>query len=805
MLRLLIGSILMTVAQLSIAQYSFSGHVQLDDASKIFGATVYISEIEKGTVTDKNGYFEIKDIAQGTYSVQISSVGLAELVETITISASSVGSTFILEEKAFDLPQVVVESVTMTGGLAGIKNTLGSAHYIGQKEIQKFSYTDINRTLRNIPGVNIQEEDGYGLRPNIGLRATGSERSSKITVMEDGVLAAPAPYAAPAAYYFPTIGRMEAIEIMKGSTQIKYGPFTTGGAINLISTPIPSDFSGHADFIAGSDGYKMLHANLGNAHKNFSYLVETMQYSADGFKELDNGGNTGFNKEDYLAKFRVNTNPDAPIYQSLTLKVAQASEVSNETYLGLTDEDFNANPLRRYAASANDVMTTEQDQISLTHFIEASSILDIHTTAYHNNFSRNWYKLDKVGGQSISAILNTTDQNDLLLGAIRGDVDRDAGLAVKANNRAYFSRGIQTNAILHFNNNELSHKIDIGLRIHQDEIDRFQWVDDYGIEDGIMKLVNAGVAGTESNRVEVANAVSAYVQYKLKWDKLTLTPGLRYENINISRKDYGKNDVERVGTDLSERANEVSIWIPGIAASYDLSEESKILGGIHKGFAPPGSKEGTNPEESWNMELGYRYANNGVSTQAVVYRNAYSNLLGSDLAATGGTGSQDLFNGGEATAMGLEAEIRYDILYQQSNLSLPISMNYTYTNTTFDNDFESDFDAWGNVNSGDFLPYVPMHQISASMGIEHDKFLFDISTRYNTKMLTQAGRFDEGNNFTDAAFTIDMALNYRLNKELSAFVNVNNLTNNIYIVSRRPAGVRPNQPRVFNVGLKANF
>ena len=111
-----------------------------------------------------------------------------------------------------------------------------------KKEIEKFNYTNIDNLLGQVPGVNVYQEDGFGLRPNISLRGTSPERSSKITLMEDGVLIAPAPYSAPAAYYFPNVGRMQNVEVLKGSSQIQYGPFTTGGAMNFVSTEIPDEF-----------------------------------------------------------------------------------------------------------------------------------------------------------------------------------------------------------------------------------------------------------------------------------------------------------------------------------------------------------------------------------------------------------------------------------------------------------------------------------------------------------------------------------------------------------------------------------
>ena len=190
----------------------------------------------------------------------------------------------------------------------------GSAHVLDKEELSIFKASDMLRMLRSVPGVYIQEEDGFGLRPNIGIRGSGIDRSGKIAVMEDGVLIAPAPYTASSAYYFPTARRMSAIEVLKGPSAVAVGPRTTGGALNMVSTQIPDEMgmSGELDFRAGNHDLTDTHAYLGNRGERFSWLVETVQQHTNGFKELDgpaglDNGDTGFDIQDYMVKMQYDT------------------------------------------------------------------------------------------------------------------------------------------------------------------------------------------------------------------------------------------------------------------------------------------------------------------------------------------------------------------------------------------------------------------------------------------------------------------------------------------------------------------
>ncbi len=799
--------VILFFCQLVFAQSNQVSGRLVEDGTDIplIGATIKVKDWKVGTTTDAQGNFTI-ELPNGEYELEISSVGYATTVHRLQVPASS-PIAISVKEALTALPEFVVETTTLSAGRQGLKSIPGSVHYIDTKELQKLNYSNVNDVMKQVPGVNIQEEDGFGLRPNIGLRGSGLERSSKITLMEDGILAAPAPYAAPSAYYFPTMGRMSGVEVLKGSSQVRFGPFTTGGAINFLSTPIPTSQSAFVGFTAGSFGYLSTQAYFGDRKERFGYIIEGFQYGANGFKSVPNG-ETGFLKNDLNAKFSVNTAPKRNIYQSLTFNIGWTKEDADETYLGLTQEDFNADPFQRYAASQVDNMDAEQNRFSVQHYIEIPGVFNIVTTAYRNDFKRNWYRLQSAGGESLSNILDDPTTYAAQYDLLTGVADTESGdLVVRANNRKYYSQGVQTTLDFEFETGKWSHDIHVSTRIHQDQEDRFQDQDAYGIENGVMQLVSKGAPGSNANRVEEASAVSSYVFYKLDYGKLSFTPGIRQELLTISRENFGNADPGRTkNADYSTRSNFFSAILPGMGINYSLNKQTTVFAGVHKGFAPGNSQEGSRSESSINYEIGTRKSGRNLSGSVVVFVNDYQNLLGADNASVGGTGTGELFNAGEAMTKGLELEATYNVLANSSNFSLPVSIAYTYTDARFGNTFDSSFEGWGSVTKGDQVPYLARNQWFVSATLRAKNYSITLNGKYQSSVRTVPGSGEIAKSEKIAAFfTSDVSLNYFIDSRTTFFTSVTNIADAEYAVARRPAGLRPGMPRAFRVGMNVRF
>jgi Fe(3+) dicitrate transport protein len=746
-----------------------------------------------------------------------------------TLAAFNTTATAEETDPAGERP-TVLHQVDIIGDPSAVYSIPGSAHYLDEGDIREFSYDDISRVLRRVPGVYVREEDGYGLFPNISLRGVDTSRSAKVTLMEDGILAAPAPYAAPSAYYSPTTGRMDAIEVLKGTSQVKYGPHTTGGAINYLSTPIPYDQRTYLRGQYGADNEYRTHAFHGDmvdtAAGRFGYLFEGFLRGTDGFKTIDaapdfnDTDETGFNTIEPMVKLAWE--PASSVYQRLEFKYGFTDKEADETYLGLSTEDFRNDPFRRYSASRFDNIDTEHHRTYLRHFISPTTNFDLVTTAYYNQFARNWYKLNDIRSAA-GGLATNMDLSSALAGAENGDGlaclrgQLACGLRVRANDRTYYAWGIQSEGNLRFETGQLNHALTVGVRYHTDEEDRFQNDDVYNqAANGAITDVTRGAAGSQDNREAEVQAVAIFIEDRIEWGRWWLTPGFRYETLELDERDYRPL---RTGGEAVYGEESLDMLGGGLAVGYNFTDAWQVFGGVNFGFSPPSPgaaiNDGLEEETSIGYELGTRYtsANKAVSAEAVGFLTQFEDLI--VVSNIGGTGTGEDENFGEVDAYGVELSGQFDLgIANDWSFSNLYFVAFTYTNAEQQNDAQStdpesifSFGAEGNK-----VPYIPEYQLTVGSSVDFARWGASLSASFVDETFTSAnnvetevnglGNPDARFGTTDAYTVVDLGAYFSVNKSAKLLAGVHNLLEAEYIVSRQPHGPRPGLDRTWYVGVE---
>ena len=141
---------------------------------------------------------------------------------------------------SYEIPQIDV--IGRTPGL--LDRVPGSAGIVTGASLRRLDPISGNEVFRRVPGLHVVDEEGIGLRLNLGVRGLDPDRSRSLLMLEDGVPIALAPYGEPEMYYTPSIDRMARMEVLKGSGSILFGPQTIGGIINYITADPPAEPSG---------------------------------------------------------------------------------------------------------------------------------------------------------------------------------------------------------------------------------------------------------------------------------------------------------------------------------------------------------------------------------------------------------------------------------------------------------------------------------------------------------------------------------------------------------------------------------
>ena len=230
----LISSMGSPVLSLELAPADISGKVvDKETGQPILGAVVKIGlagESLKGATTGQDGTFFLAQVPPGPKRIAVSLIGYESHAEKISLAP---GSTLILDIALLSDPiQLAPVEIIGESPLINQKRT-GTASKLRPQTVELIKPVGTQELLELVPGINGYADDGFGnSRLSIGIRGLNPRRSSRVLIMEDGVPIQPAVYIYPNAYYNPPSERIDAMEVIKGSSAIRFGPQTMGGVIN---------------------------------------------------------------------------------------------------------------------------------------------------------------------------------------------------------------------------------------------------------------------------------------------------------------------------------------------------------------------------------------------------------------------------------------------------------------------------------------------------------------------------------------------------------------------------------------------
>jgi Fe(3+) dicitrate transport protein len=272
--------------------------------------------------------------------------------------------------------------VEIVGEADNVKNLPGTVNVLKQEELFESHVFNINEALRKVPGVNVRDEEGFGMRPNIGIRGINPTRSTKTLLLEDGIPLSYAPYDDNASYYHPPVERFSSIEILKGPSQILYGPQTITGTINYLTPNPPSKPGGFLSFTGGTRDYYNGHFNYGGTVKNFGGLLDIVHQESEGARD---------NTHSDINDFTIKGVYDIDANNAITLRANYFQEDSQLTYSGITDAEANNFGLQ-YNPFKNDNMKTDRYGTSLTHQLSFNDDIMLTTNVYWSHFHRDWWR-----------------------------------------------------------------------------------------------------------------------------------------------------------------------------------------------------------------------------------------------------------------------------------------------------------------------------------------------------------------------------------------------------------------------------
>jgi Fe(3+) dicitrate transport protein len=685
------------------------------------------------------------------------------------------------------------------------RNIPGVAHLVRSGEIRAIQPLSGNDVFRKIPGLNVVDEEGAGLRINIGIRGLDPDRSRNVLVLEDGVPVALNPYGEPELYFTPLIDKMKGVEVLKGSGQLLFGPQTIGGVVNYITDDPPASLTNKAKIRVGQDGFFSGHVSHGNSTDQFGYILSYTH------KRADHMGPAEFRINDVGLKLKFQLTDQSIV----GVKLGFYDEKSNSTYIGLTQTMYDAGGQDFAKIAPDDYLPVRRYHASITHQLEWNKQTNLRTTAFAYTTTRNWRR------QEFGYTASTPNQT----GVIWGDTTIENGAIYMRDrtswrNRQFEVAGIESKITMKHHLFNAKHSLQAGVRGLWEKAEE-QFIQG--------NTADAFGGNMRDNELRKGFAISAYAVNEIRIsDHISANVGLRVENFdyerNIRRGRFTINVVPNVVRDTNLiTGNNTFAFLPGAGININVNENVSIFAGIHRGFAPPRTKDAITSEGqaldiekelSTNYELGARMTIESYFffNPALFYLDFQNQIIPTS-QSSGNQNATGLTNGGRTRHIGIEADVQLDIAKTLgSPHSLVLGSVFTVVNSSYAADRFID-DGENQVNIRDNkLPYAPSFIMNNYIGLELENgFGLNVYGHFTGEQFTDElnTTIPSANGLTgliESRYIVDGTLHYGFkNQKVFLSLSCKNLLNERYIASRRPQGIKVGLPRFVSAGVDVRF
>ncbi|OOV86547.1 TonB-dependent siderophore receptor [Oceanospirillum linum] len=634
----------------------------------------------------------------------------------------------------------------------------GSRDLVSKEELHERGALNIEDALRNTPGIQVLDETGTGILPNISVRGMNPLRSERVQFLVDGYPIAIGPYTNVGVSLFPvTFPSIESIDVVRGGAAVHYGPNNLGGVINLHTREIPQELSQtiREQITISEDSGNLLNDFYyragGAVNEDLAMQVQVNAQSGEGARE----------------------HSDTDV-KNLILDARYTPSMNHEISAQLQYYDVDAELPGALSPSAykNDITQSQRPYDDYNADMQRGTLAWTYTPS--DSLELQWRNFAHSADRTF------------FFGQRLGTDDHWADPALDSTHIADSPRlfkvfGTEPRLTLHKDN----HAITLGARYMSETVD---------FDVNRQELATGSTSNVRDWHFET-KAWAAYVSdtITLMQGDLAITPGIRFETVKTDYED---------GISGSKNENNVSEWLPGLTVGYQATQKLFIFSNAQRSLVPVQTAQVTKDGEvdnelAWNYELGARVqATRDLAAGITLFRIDHEDLIQYDKP------SDSYINLGKARSQGIELTGDW-----QASQQFKVGISYSYLDT----------EQLSGDNKGNEFPNAPKHKVGAEAVYQQNQWQGSLTASHvnasysdaaNTESETSNGSAGKLPAYTLVNARIARDIDLGTSTDLELALSINNLLDEDYYfrgADVSPVGRIPGSGRAFIVSTQLDF